>query len=741
MKRFAFLAAVAAVCLCFVGCRQSSRHNILLTCVLDGDVIVLTWEAHSGTGSVQLFENGVQLEPTDFGLEFFDVIGELRLEDRDPGAYVYEADGHESHRARCELIRKARLVVQNACDEDEVARVLIDPASEGDLPILLNTKVLLLDVGEVVTSDERLVMEVEPRGSCVQVDSFFDVFYEVELRGETREGTFSTIEVLLNGEPVDPEDIINCGDHVKIRKQRVCEPGRIDLTVNLSAVEEFEVEVDTNEGEPNGDSTVIETEIVALSLTSTVPVTQREVALFGAGDEELHLPASCYADVFLDEQSNVGNRVILVPDVAAGWGYGSGHGVGYGFGIGRASGWDYVDLDVTGSAWYHDYVRAYGFGVGHFFDNDLQLVQGDHWWEVEIDEGDWDSVFVPVATGGWTSGPVWHDLEASGWNYVSLPVSTNVFTQVNTRVSVNVWVPIISHEDVSTDFVTKFAGLSAIGRPDCRAFGVGREAGHLTLGFCDNIIYNGPGYDLRIFERSPEEATEMFFALLSLDRFYNARDAEEAGFVPTRGDSFILPTDQWVQDLTAPLGFVVRTADQLDELGLEYDGCGYVIDVDLDVLADRLGCANLITFLSDGAGNSIEGNLRELFFGADIDAVKGLNNRYGLRILPTPCTLEAETEEEEDTVTLGRDLLISCLFLTEEDLAEYDDCEKLWRYKLCGQVFCDGLKADPLLTNEVEMSSPLRPYFLRYHLKVNALGGLADTAEYLEELFGLSVND
>lgn len=699
-----------------VSCRVARPGTPSLLCQLVGDLVLLTWESEAN--SVELFQDGASLG-------VFAGSGTHEVEDVNPGDYVYTAIGTGlgeeqpdaiSDTASCELHRKARLILADRCDEQDVARVLL-ANEQSDVPVLLNAKLLTLDIGEVTASDGLVVEADRPRGSCFSVDSFFDIEYSVTLRDELREGTFSSIEVLatFNGEEVQADlDVNETSAEVELE---TCQPGVFELTINLSAEEEFEGTNESNEA-------VVETEIVALSLTATIPVLQSEHLLFGAGERinrRLRIPSACHADAFIDDQSNTGNRVVLVPDVVHGYGY------GYGYGIGTASGWDYVHgLDVTGSAFYHDYLELYG--GGSFFDNTSSILP---WLGA--------NEFIPVSVEGTTSGEVNFDLEASGWNYVSLPVFTGVHTEVN------VWVPIISHEDVDADFVTYLAGRNAVGRPDCKAFGVGREAGHLTLAFIDNVIIDGPGYDLRIFERSTEDATEIFHGLLALDRFFVAQDPELQNLVPVDRD-IELPTDSWAQDLTTPLGFVVYTESQQD-----YD-CGYVIDVDLGVLADRLvkligegavprpDCMNLLTVISDGAGNTVEGDLRELFFGADIDAVCGLNNRFGLRVLPTSCT-----EEEELRFTF-RDLRVGGLFFDPEDQEQQEEqehCrrEKLWRYKLCAGVYCDGLKLDPLATNEVEVQSLLEPYHVRCHLKQNAVCGLARAADEAGEAFGLDHDD
>jgi hypothetical protein len=657
-----------------VSCTIARPGTPSLSCCLEGDKVVVTWSSEAL--SVEVFENGVS-----FGVQ--EPNGSLEFCDRNPGTYCYTAIGtglesqpdSVSDTAKCELHRKSRLLLTNRCDEREVARILLD--GDKDPPVLLNAKVLTLSQGET-TASEGLRVVFCARGSCASIDSFFDITYKID---------FATV----NGQPVEV-DISEDGGRIRID---TCDPDMFEIVVHMSQT--------------------IETELVSLELTGSVQVTQTETPLFGTGSEDLCIPSAEYADAFIDNQSNVGNRVVLVSE------YVEAHGQGYGFGIGSAQGYADIDLDVTGSAWYRDYITLNGKGTGSFFDNTSAIIP----WL-----GQNDSVLVPVTVSGTTSGSVHFELEAEGREYISLPVHTSVETEVV------VWVPIISTQDVCSGNVTEKAGREAIGAPNCKAFGIGREGGFLSLAFTDNVIYNGDGYDIRIFEQDEGDATEVLSGLITLSKFFDVSTAEAKNWMPVDRDIQI-PTDQLAPELTAPLGFIVSRD------GESYE-CGYIIDVDLGVLADRLEkqigvgavpraeAINLLTFISQGEGNTTTGDLKDLFSGADIDSVKGLHNRFGLRVCPTSCQSEEQTQS-------FRDVPVGCLFLNEQDQQEesYRNCRSLWKYKLCGSVFCGGFTNRPLHTNSVNVESYLRPYHIRHHLKCNALSALAQAAEDAGLPFGL----
>lgn len=679
-----------------VSCTVARPGTPSLGCVLDGDNVVVSWSSEAL--SVEVFENG-----TSLGVQSSN--GSLSLCDRNPGTYCYTAIGtgledqpdSVSDTAKCVLHRKSRLLLTNRCDDGEVARVLLD--GEKDPPVLVNAKVLTLSFGDVSSSDGLSFDNFRTSGSCASLDSFFDITYIVDFAGQTVEGTYTQIDATVNGQPVDVHQSEGTG---RICRIDTCDAGTVQVVITMSDT----VQIETNDG--------VQTEPVSLTLTGSVVLNQTETPLFGTGSEDLCIPSAEYADAFIDNQSNVGNRVVLVPE------YVEAHGQGYGFGIGHAQGYTDIDLDVTGCAWYSDYIKLYGGGTGTFFDNNLPNILGHQF-------GNTDSVFVPVTVSGNTSGPVHFDLQAQGCEYISLPVCTTVQTEVC------VYVPIISTEDVCTGFVTNKAGCAAIGAPDCKAFGIGREGGYLSLAFTDNVIYNGDGYDVRIFEQDEGDATEILSGLITLNRFFDVATAETKSWMPV-DRNIQIPTDQLAPELTAPLGFIVsRDGDSYE--------CGYIIDVDLGVLADRLEkqlgegavprteAINLLTFISQGEGNTTTGNFKDLFAGADIDSVKGLHNRFGLRVCPTNCSESGSF----------RDLPVGCLFLNERDQQEesYRNCRSLWKYKLCGDVYCDGFVNNSSRTNSVCVESYLRPYHIRHHLKCNGLSALAQAASDAGLPFGL----
>lgn len=660
-----------------VECTVKRPGTPRVLCELVGDKIVITWDSEAN--SVELFENGESLG-------HFEGSGSTELCDRNPGTYVYTALGTgledqpeaiSDVSAPCELHRKARLILAQCVDTDdeeeeeeleteEIIRVLLDGSN---VPTLVNAKVLTLSLGETELAD-GLRVEAESRGSC----SFFDVFFDIDYQTDDDRGEWQTeiLSLSLNG--VQQEIETEGGEGELDGEFRIDEPGTVEIV--LVAEASREVEVDTNGGEPNGDT--VDIELVALQLTGTAQIVQTATPLFGVGDEELGIADARYADLYLDSQSNVGNRTFMRPDLVR----------GYGFGYGTATG----EINVSGHArgWYRDRFSAHGY----------LKVKDRYFFHKHVHE------VYPIWVHGATSGPVYSDVWAGG--YARLDVSTRV----------SVLVPVEIEEGIDNDLVGVLAGFSALGGPDCRAFGIGREAGHLTLGFCDNIIVDGPGFDVRIYERSTPDATESFFLHTYLDRFFHKSADTWTGRAPSyeKGPQFFdLPIDVDVPTVELGLGYAVTEREDCD---------GYIIDLDLASLG--IDCLNLTTLVSGGEGNTIDGRLRDLFAGADIDAICGVNNLFGLRVEPLRCNEEDEPQ---------RDLFIDGL-TTNSGEGEYQRGEYIWKYVFCGQVYCDGLKGDVLETNTVDVQSYLAPYYFRHYLKRNNLEDLADAAEEAGEEFG-----
>lgn len=661
-----------------VECTVKRPGTPRVLCELVGDKIIITWSSEAN--SVELFENGVSLGT-------FAGSGSTELCDRNPGTYVYTAVGtglEDQPEAvsdvsePCELHRKARLILTQCVEEgedeeqeyeaEEVLRVLLDGSN---VPTLVNAKVLTLSLGKTELAD-GLRVEAESRGSC----SFFDVFFDIDYQTDDDRGEWQTeiLSLSLNGsaQPFSAE-----GGEGSSETLRIDEPGTVEIV--LVAEASREVEVDNNGDEPNGDT--VETEIVALQLTGTAQIDQTPTPLFGVGDEELGIADARYADLYLDNQSNVGNRTFMRPEVVH----------GYGFGYGTASG--YINVHGSARGWYRDSFSAHGYvrtKDRHFF---------HHHHDV-----------YPIWVHGSTSGPVYSDVWAGG------------YARLDVRTRVSVLVPVEIEEGIDNDLVGYLAGFSALGGPDCRAFGIGREAGHLTLGFCDNIIIDGPGFDVRIYERSTPDATESFFLHTYLDRFFHKSADTWTGRAPSyeKGPQFFdLPIDVDVPTVELGLGYAVTEREDCD---------GYIIDLDLASLG--IDCLNLTTLVSGGEGNTIDGRLRDLFAGADIDAICGVNNLFGLRVEPLRCNEEDEPQ---------RDLFINGL-TTNSGEGEYQREEFIWKYVFCGQVYCDGLKGDVLETNAVDVQSYLAPYYFRHYLKVNNLEDLSDAAEEAGEEFGADLD-
>jgi hypothetical protein len=280
---------------------------------------------------------------------------------------------------------------------------------------------------------------------------------------------------------------------------------------------------------------------------------------------------------------------------------------------------------------------------------------------------------------------------------------------------------VLVEQGIEADSATFLAGHHALGAPDGVGFGLGREAAHISTAFCDNIIIDGPGPDLRIFVKLHKDETDAFHLAAHLDKFFNINRTTHVGNLPTweSGKGAVeVPTDEF-QDTTA-LGYIVYTRQESEDVFGYEDG--HVVDVDLGLLG--IECLNTTTLISDGEGSLVEANAQnDEFAGANIDALCGLNNVFGLRVCSVLCDEEIRPE---------RDLFVGDLFVGEQE--EY---ETLWKYDLCSEVFWDGIKQPSLASNVVRVESGIHPAYIQMYLKQEGLANLEKAAEDMDEDFGL----